>query len=412
MALYKSSGVFYSGFSILVPASDAGSVTVVALSHGRASAPEIAFTRDDGPAMPIAIVTGSGGLIGSESVGTSSSRLRRGRPRERHARALLRRGGLDAPHVSSACRASYAEFRSRRDRHPRRATASTALFATHARHVELVDPHGRAAVPRLGGVGPADRLRRQRQRHAEPARGDARRTRPRRRSSSRSTNKVYGDLPNQLPLDRARDAARAARGPQLLPRHRHDDVDRQSTHSLFGVSKVAADLLVQEYGRYFEHADGVLPRRLPTGPNHAGAQLHGFLSYLMRCTMTGDAVHGLRLRRQAGARQHPQRRPRRVRSPRSTRAARRPPSTTSAAGGRATARCSRRSRSCEEIAGRELDWTLGDRAAIGDHRWWISDLDAVPGATTRRGATDVRRRGDPARDPRRERRALVGRGAA
>jgi len=63
-------------------------------------------------------------------------------------------------------------------------------------------------------------------------------------------------------------------------------IDR-TMHSLFGVSKVAADVLVQEYGRYFRYENGLLPRRLPTGPNHAGTQLHGFLAYLMKCAVSG-----------------------------------------------------------------------------------------------------------------------------
>ena len=62
-----------------------------------------------------------------------------------------------------------------------------------------------------------------------------------------------------------------------------------STHSLFGVSKAAADLLVQEYGRYFHMPTVCFRGGCLTGPNHAGTQLHGFLSYLMRCTITGDA---------------------------------------------------------------------------------------------------------------------------
>ena len=61
-----------------------------------------------------------------------------------------------------------------------------------------------------------------------------------------------------------------------------------STHSLFGVSKAAGDLLVQEYGRYFGMPTVCFRGGCLTGPNHAGAQLHGFLSYLMRCTMPGE----------------------------------------------------------------------------------------------------------------------------
>ena len=153
-------------------------------------------------------------------------------------------------------------------------------------------------------------------------------------------------------------------------------------HSLFGVSKAAADLLVQEYGRYFDMPTVCFRGGCLTGPQHAGAQLHGFLAYLMRCTVTGDAVHRLRLRRQAGARQHPLRRRRaRVRTP-STRTPR-AGAVYNLGGGRAS-NCSMLEAiaSCEQIAGRELDWTLSDQARIGDHRWWISDLAAFQ-ATTR-----------------------------
>ena len=68
----------------------------------------------------------------------------------------------------------------------------------------------------------------------------------------------------------------------------------QSLHSLFGVSKAAADLLVQEYGRYFGIPTVCFRGGCLTGPNHAGARLHAFLSYLMRCTVTGEryTVHG------------------------------------------------------------------------------------------------------------------------
>src|SRR5256714_7620798 len=67
-----------------------------------------------------------------------------------------------------------------------------------------------------------------------------------------------------------------------------------SLHSLFGVSKATADLLVQEYGRYFGIPTVCFRGGCLTGPNHAGARLHGFLSYLMRCTVTGEhyTVHG------------------------------------------------------------------------------------------------------------------------
>ena len=123
-----------------------------------------------------------------------------------------------------------------------------------------------------------------------------------------------------------------------------------STHSLFGVSKAAADLLVQEYGRYFDMPTVCFRGGCLTGPQHAGAQLHGFLAYLMKCTVTGkpytvfgyggkqvrDNIHCADL---VACFQSFQR----TRAPR--------PSTTWAAAGAATARCSRRSRSASGSPG-------------------------------------------------------------
>jgi CDP-paratose 2-epimerase len=99
-----------------------------------------------------------------------------------------------------------------------------------------------------------------------------------------STNKVYGDRPNSLPLK------------ELATRWDYDDptyatgitedfpID-QSKHSLFGASKVAADIMVQEYGRYFGMKTCALRGGCLTGPNHSGVELHGFLSYLIKCNL-------------------------------------------------------------------------------------------------------------------------------
>lgn len=101
-----------------------------------------------------------------------------------------------------------------------------------------------------------------------------------------STNKVYGDRPNTLPLTEMEtrwsfaDPAYADGISESFP------VD-QSTHSLFGASKLAADVLVQEYGRYFGLPTCCLRGGCLTGPNHAGVELHGFLSYLVRCNLEG-----------------------------------------------------------------------------------------------------------------------------
>jgi CDP-paratose 2-epimerase len=100
-----------------------------------------------------------------------------------------------------------------------------------------------------------------------------------------STNKVYGDAPNEIPL-----VELPTRWDYALPEDHHgiDEgcrVDR-SKHSLFGASKLAADVLVQEYGRYFGMPTVCFRGGCLTGPGHSGAELHGFLSYLVKCALT------------------------------------------------------------------------------------------------------------------------------
>lgn len=100
-----------------------------------------------------------------------------------------------------------------------------------------------------------------------------------------STNKVYGDNPNVLPLMELDKRFEIEKG------HKYEEgIDEsmsldQTTHSIFGVSKVSADLMVQEYGRYFGLKTGVFRGGCLTGPRHSGAKLHGFLSYLAKCIL-------------------------------------------------------------------------------------------------------------------------------
>jgi CDP-paratose 2-epimerase len=99
-----------------------------------------------------------------------------------------------------------------------------------------------------------------------------------------STNKVYGDLPNTIPLQEL-----DSRWDYADPRFEHGipetfSID-QSKHSIFGASKLAADVMVQEYGRYFNMPTCCLRGGCLTGPNHSGVELHGFLSYLVRCNI-------------------------------------------------------------------------------------------------------------------------------
>ena len=106
-----------------------------------------------------------------------------------------------------------------------------------------------------------------------------------------STNKVYGDTPNKLPL------VELEKRYELPKEHPYyDGIDENmcidnSLHSLFGASKLAADILVQEYGKYFGIRTVSFRGGCLTGPNHSGAMLHGFLSYLIRCAITGKTYY-------------------------------------------------------------------------------------------------------------------------
>ena len=101
-----------------------------------------------------------------------------------------------------------------------------------------------------------------------------------------STNKVYGDAPNRIAL-----AELPTRWDFADPAYAHGIAETfsidQSKHSLFGASKVAADVMVQEYGRYFGMPTCCLRGGCLTGPNHTGVELHGFLSYLVKCNLEG-----------------------------------------------------------------------------------------------------------------------------
>jgi CDP-paratose 2-epimerase len=105
-----------------------------------------------------------------------------------------------------------------------------------------------------------------------------------------STNKVYGDAPNRIAMRELEtrwdyaDPTYAAGIPETFT------VD-QSTHSLFGASKLAADVMVQEYGRYFGMPTCCLRGGCLTGPNHSGVELHGFLSYLVKCNLEGKTYN-------------------------------------------------------------------------------------------------------------------------
>jgi CDP-paratose 2-epimerase len=190
-----------------------------------------------------------------------------------------------------------------------------------------------------------------------------------------STNKVYGDHPNALPLE---EGERRLDLPPSHPYHRGIDtsmsIDR-AIHSPFGVSKAAADLMVQEYGRYYGLPTVCFRCGCLSGPRHAGAQLHGFLSYLMRCAVTGQpytifGYEGKQVRDNLHSRDV-------VRAVLAFHRTPRAGAVYNLGGGRAS-HCSLLEAMdiAEEITDRPMRHAFDPEARVGDHRWWVSNLDA------------------------------------
>jgi CDP-paratose 2-epimerase len=322
--------------------------------------------------MSTVIVTGSGGLIGSESVAhfISAGYEVIGIENDMRAR-FFGEAASTSPTTERLLREYGDSFRSI-ELDIRDTEGIARVFAEHASAVELIihtaaqpshdwaarDPQTDFTVNANGTLNLLQAARE----HTPSA-----------TFIFCSTNKVYGDRPNSLPL---LDLGRRLELPRDHCYYKGIDTSMsidQTTHSLFGVSKVAADELVQEYGRYFEMPTVCFRGGCLTGPNHAGTQLHGFLSYLMRCAMTGDhytvfgyegkqvrdnihsadlvnAFHAFHRDPRAGAVYN--------------------------IGGGRDSNCSMLEaiEECERITGRAMDWDLAEDNRIGDHRWWISDL--------------------------------------
>ena len=207
-----------------------------------------------------------------------------------------------------------------------------------------------------------------------------------------STNKVYGDTPNRLPL-----VEHETRFELPVDHEWYGGIPEtmsidHSTHSLFGVSKAAADLLVQEYARYFGMRTVTFRGGCLTGPGHSGAELHGFLAYLMKCAATGRpySVYGYR-GKQVRDNIHSADL---VRAFEFAAADPRPGAVYNIGGGR-DVNCSMLEAIalCEEITGRALDWSYVEQNRIGDHIWWIGDLAAFqsdyPGWKPRYGVREI-----------------------
>jgi CDP-paratose 2-epimerase len=323
--------------------------------------------------MPTAIVTGSGGLIGSESVARFVGLGFDVVGLENDMRARFFGAEASTARISESLLTRFPDSFTSLAIDIRDRDGVERVFADRAGQVALVihtaaqpshdwaasDPHTDFEVNALGTLNLLEATRK----HADGA-----------TFVHCSTNKVYGDTPNELPLLELPERL------ELPEEHRYFDgvdtsmsIDR-STHSLFGVSKAAADLLVQEYGRYFGMPTVCFRGGCLTGPNHAGTQLHGFLSYLMRATVTGepytvfgyggkqvrDNIHSADL---VAAFEH------------FHLGARAGGAVYNIGGGRFS-NCSMLEaiELCQRVAGRELNWTLSEQNRIGDHRWWISDL--------------------------------------
>ena len=189
-----------------------------------------------------------------------------------------------------------------------------------------------------------------------------------------STNKVYGDIPNRLPL--------VENPTRWEIDHAHpfygEGIDEsmsvdQCTHSIFGASKLAADVMVQEYGRYFGMYTAAFRGGCLTGPGHSAAELHGFLSYLMKCAVTGreykilgykgkqvrDNIHSYDM---VNAFYHFFQNPRKG-------------EVYNIGGGRFS-NCSilEAASICEAITSKVFRSSYVDTNRVGDHMWWISDV--------------------------------------
>ncbi len=188
-----------------------------------------------------------------------------------------------------------------------------------------------------------------------------------------STNKVYGDTPNYLPLVELETRWEIDESHPYYAKGIDEMMSIDHTkHSLFGASKVAGDIVAQEYGRYFGMNVGIFRGGCLTGPRHSGTQLHGFLSYLMKCAITGDkytvfGYKGKQVRDNIHSWDlvnmfwHFHQAPRQG-------------EVYNAGGGRFS-NCSMLEAItlCEKISGKQMNYSYSETNRIGDHIWWISD---------------------------------------
>jgi CDP-paratose 2-epimerase len=321
--------------------------------------------------VPVAIITGAGGLIGSEAVDHFIGQGFDVVGIENDMRSRFFGPESSTSHVTQRLVDEHAGFKWE-NVDIRDAAEIMRIFSEHAGSIELVihtaaqpshdwaasEPQTDFGVNANGTLNLLEAARA----HAIDA-----------PFIFTSTNKVYGDTPNRLPLQ---SLEKRLELPEDHPYYKGIDTSMSidvSTHSLFGVSKAAADLLVQEYGYYFDMPTVCFRGGCLTGPQHAGAKLHGFLAYLMKCTVTGthytvfgyegkqvrDNIHSADL----------------IAAFDEFRKAPRAHAVYNIGGGRFS-NCSMLEaiEVCERVSGKTLSWEMGEEPRIGDHRWWISDL--------------------------------------
>jgi len=322
--------------------------------------------------MKVAIVTGAAGLIGSESVRLLCDKGFAVIGIDNDLRSYF--FGVEASTRSTLDQltATYPSFKNV-SADIRDITSVEAVFRRHGRDISLVihtaaqpshdwaarEPFTDFGVNALGTLNVLEATRQ----HCPEA-----------VFIFTSTNKVYGDTPNRLPLIELESRW------ELDPSHEYsrNGIDEtmsidQTKHSLFGASKLAADVMVQEYGRYFGMKTGVFRGGCLTGPTHAGAELHGFLAYLMKCAIAGREYRifgykGKQVRDNIHSHDLVSAFWRFYEAPR--------PGEVYNIGGSRFSNCSMLEAiaMCEHISGRKMNTTYIDDNRIGDHIWWISDV--------------------------------------
>ena len=189
-----------------------------------------------------------------------------------------------------------------------------------------------------------------------------------------STNKVYGDTPNRLPLVELEKRWELEQGHPFAEYGIDESMSiDQCKHSLFGSSKAAADIMVQEYGRYFGIKTGIFRGGCLTGPGHSGTQLHGFLAYLMLCAISSReytvfGYKGKQVRDNIHCSDLVSMFWNFYQNPR--------PGEVYNAGGSRHSNCSvtEAIEFCEKISGKKINYKYAEDNRIGDHIWYISDV--------------------------------------